>query len=298
MRFFGFVFFFSSLLLADYGWIPKEESLELKLGWELFRSENNFSPEGDRLGLTSNGQSSTLTENRFQLGLEYGLSDVWSTLLRTGYLNVSLSPVRSSGAGVFDTFAGFKWQAQKRAPLIALEGGLVFAPYETQNLDPDEMAVGDGVSGLLTRLHIGTRAKRFVFSLSPGVYLRFGGYSHQIFIDGAISRVFRKFFLRAFLLSQFSVNKEAPLSLSAENPEPGSGGSFSRLSQSPDLFSAGLRVGWFLSKKFRLESSIQQSLTGKSAGDGYRVGVQLVSLIDFHVPDTREPISEVPLNSD
>lgn len=298
MRCLAFVFLFSRLLFADYGWIPKEESLELKLGWELFSSENNFSPQGEQLGLTSNGQSSTLTENRFHLGLEYGLSDVWSALLRTGYLNVGLAPLNSSGAGVFDTFAGFKWQAQKRAPLIALEGGLVFAPYETQNLDPDELAVGDGVSGLLARLHVGARAKRFVFSLSPGVYLRFGGYSHQILIDGAISRVFRKFFLRAFLQSQFSVNKEAPLSLSAENAAPGSGGSFSRLSQSPDLFSAGLRVGWFLSKKFRLESSIQQSLAGKSSADGYRLGIQLISLIDFHVPDNREPISEVPLNSD
>lgn len=298
MRALPFLFFFSSLLLADYGWIPKEETLQLKLGWDLFRSENNFSPEGEKLGLTSNGQSTTLTENRFLLDMEYGLADVWAAILRTGYLNVGLTPVRTSGSGLIDTFAGFKWQAQKRAPLIALEGGLVFAPYTVENLDLDEIAVGDGVSGILTRLHVGAKAKRFVFSISPGLYFRFGGYSHQILIDGTVSRVFRKFFLRAFFQSKFSVNKEAPITLSAENPEPASGGSFSRLSQNPDLFSAGLRVGWFLSKKFRLESSIQQSLSGKSAGDGYQVGIQLISLIDFHVPDTREPISEVPLNFD
>jgi len=290
--------FCSHLLVADYGWMPKEENLELKLGWELFKSENNFLVEGEKAGLTFNGSPSTLTENRFALDLEYGLSDVWSALLRTGYLNVGVAPQGPSGSGLFDTFSGFKWQAKKSSPLIALEGGLVFAPYSVDGMDFNEIAVGDGVSGMLTKLHVGTKLNRFTFSVSPGLYLRFGRFSHQLLIEGAISRVFRKIFLRGFFNSGFSINRDSVLSLSAENTEAGSGGSFSRLSPSPDSFSAGLRIGWFLSRKFRLESSIQQTLSGKASADGYRLGVQLVSLIDFHVPDTREPISEVPLNSD
>ncbi|MFM8270391.1 MAG: hypothetical protein ACKN9V_09410 [Pseudomonadota bacterium] len=288
---------------GDYAWIPKPETLVLKTGWELFKSENNFDANGTKRPLSTNSTPSTLTQNQVLLDAEYGLSDQWSGILKTSFLSAQINGLNSnfsslSGSGLFDTALGFKWQMKQEKPVLALETTIFLPPYSTKNLEADQLALGDGTSSILIRLHGGTKLKRFAFSLSPGLLFRFGQFSNQAVLDSAISIVFRKFFFRVFESAGFSMTKESTLGQGAENLQIGSGGSFSRLALQPDLLVVGLKSGVFLSPKFRLEATISQTVWGQSAADGLRLGLTLVSNLDFSKPDTREPVREVPLGSE
>ncbi|NBX75918.1 MAG: hypothetical protein EBQ92_05145 [Proteobacteria bacterium] len=302
-RVFPFIFLLTSVALADYAWIPKPETLVLKTGWELFKSENNYDSVGTKNVLTTNSLTSSLLQNQVFLEAEYGLGDQWSGIFRTGFLSAQIEPLNLSdptlsGAGLFDTTLGFKWRFKREKPILALETGLILPPYSTKNLKADELALGDGVSGVQFRVHAGTQLRRFSFSLSPGLLFRFGRFSHQALLDAAVSLTLQKFYLRLFQSAQFSMIKDSASSQGAENSEPGSGGSYSRLATNPDLITLGLKVGAFLSPRFKLETSASHTVWGQTAADGFRVGVALITNLDFSTPDTRELIKEVPLNGE
>lgn len=289
--------------LGDYAWIPEPEGLVLKTGWEFFKSEFNFDSTGIKRKLTTNSSPTTLSQNLFFLDAEYGLTEHWSGILRTGLLNAQVKGQNSnvsslSGTGMFDTTLGFKWQIKQEKPVLALETALVLPPYSTKNLPAEDLALGDGVASILLRVHGGVRVKRFSFSLSPGLLFRFGQFSHQAVLESAISATLKKVYFRLYETSCFSMTKDSNLIQGSENLEPGSGGSFSRLALGPDLLSLGLKAGVFLSPKFRLEANVSQTLWGQSAADGFRVGLALISSLDFHQPDTREPVREIPLGSE
>jgi len=300
---FLFVCLLATTALGDYAWIPKPETLTLKAGWEFFKTENNFDSFGNKNNLTTNSNPSSLRQNQVLLDLEYGLGEQWSGILRTGILTAQVEPTTSgnstlSGTGLFDTTLGFKWQFKHEKPILALETGLILPPYSTTNLDPDELALGDGVSGIVFRLHGGAQVKKFSFSLSPGLLFRFGRFSHQALLDAAVSVTLKKVYFRLFQSSQFSMTKDPSTGQSSENLEPGSAGSFSRIALNPDLMSLGLKVGTFLSPRFKLESWFSQTLWGHTAADGFRVGLALITNLDFSTPDNREHVTEVPLNGE
>jgi len=295
--------FLPLVALGDYAWIPKAETLVLKAGWEFLKSDYNFDASGTKRELTTNSAPTKLSQNQLFLDAEYGLTEFWSGILHTSFLSAQISGIGStpsplSGSGVFDTFLGLKWQVRSEKPVLALESGLVLPPYSTKNLASDELAVGDGTAGVLVRIHGGTRVKRFAFSLSPGLLFRFGRFSNQVLLDAAVSVTIRKVYFRLFESSSFSMTKDSNGVFTAENREPGSGGSYSRLATQPDLVSLGFKAGFFFSPKFRLEVSAAQTVWGNSAADGLRLSLALISFFDFHKPDEREPISEVPLNTD
>ncbi|NBX91970.1 MAG: hypothetical protein EB078_00770 [Proteobacteria bacterium] len=296
------ILFFSFPLFADYAWLPSQENLIIKTGWEIFKTHENFDAFNERRDLITGSVPSSLVQNKFTLDLEYGLSEQWATYMRTGLLSAVISQNSSgsgllSTSGLFDTSFGFKWRTASAKPVIALEGGIIIPPYSVEQDLPEKLAIGDGVAGALLRLHAGTKVKRFVFSVSPGLVFRFGGFANQALIEAACSVVFKDFFVRLFQSTQLSLNKET-----TQNPflnsEVGSGGSFSRLSTQPDLLSLGLRIGARLSPKFRTEAFFSQTLWGSEAANGFSFGLSLVTLLDFFVPDTREKIKEVPFNSE
>jgi len=296
-------FLLTTVALGDYAWIPKPETLVLRAGWELFKTENNYDSLGTKSDLTTNNVASSLSQNQVFLDAEYGLGDQWSGVFRTSFLSAQVEALNSgfsslSGSGLFDTHLGFKWQFKREKPVLALEAGLILPPYSTKNLGTEELALGDGVSGGQLRVHAGTQVKKFSFSISPGLLFRFGRFSHQALLDAAVSLVLKKFYFRLFQSSQFSMTKDSAGNQGAENAEPGSGGSFSRLATNPDLINLGLKVGAFLSPRFKLETSASQTVWGQSASDGFRIGVALITNLDFSTPDNREPIQEVPLNGE
>lgn len=297
------VFLFTTVALGDYAWLPKPESLILKTGWEFFKSDANFDFSGKKQELTTNSVPSSLNQNQFVIDSEYGLIEHWSGILRTSVISAKISPLNSvssslSGAGLLDTTLGLKWQARQEKPVLALETGLVFPGYSTKNLVANELALGDGVAGVLLRVHGGARVKKFTFSLSPGLLFRFGGFSNQVLLDAAISVSLRKIYFRFFQASYFSMTKDSNSNQSQENLELGSGGSFSRLAIQPDLVSLGLKSGVFLSPKFKIEASLAQTVWGQTAADGFRIGLMLITNFDFSKPDTRESVQEVPLSSE
>lgn len=303
MRLILFYFcFLSALCLSDYAWIPKEQNLSLRTGWEFFKSDTNFDLQGKRVPLSTNGSLSSLLQNRFFLESEYGLAERWAGILRTSVLNAQINSDSTGqrllgNSGLFDTALGFKWQFLAEKPVFALETALILPPYSNNGLSSDELALGDGVSGVLLQTHAGMKTGRFSFSLSPGLLFRFGRFSHQAVWEAAVSAVINKFFLRFYQNGIFSLTKDPGSFLDSVNPETGSGGSYSRLSISPDLITVGARLGMHLSSKFRLETFVSQSVWGQTAADGFKVGLALVSVFDFFVPDTREPIHEVPLQN-
>ena len=296
-------FFLTTVALGDYAWIPKPQTLVLKTGWEFFKSENNYDSLGTKSDLTTNNLASSLVQNQVFLDAEYGLGEQWSGIFRTSFLSAQLEALNSnfpslSGSGLFDTNLGFKWRFKGEKPLLALEAGLSLPPYSTKNLGTEELALGDGVSGIQFRVHAGTQVKRISFSVSPGLLFRFGRFSNQALLDAAVSLTLQKFYFRLFESSQFSMTKDPTGNQGPENLEPGSGGSYSRLATNPDLINLGLKVGAFLSPRFKLETSLSQTLWGQTAADGFRIGLALITSLDFSTPDTREPIKEVPLNGE
>lgn len=297
-----FFFTLSWISFADYAWIPKEQTLILKTGWELFKSDNNFDRNGKRTPLLSNGLDSSLVQNSFSLDAEYGLGSQWAAEFHTGILMAgirsnSTSQELFSSSGLQDTSFGFKWQVASNKPLVTIETAIFFPPYSVTNLGSNELALGDGVSSVLFRPHVGTQINRFSFALSPGLLFRFGKYSHQAILDAAISAVVRRFYFRLFHEGRFSL-VQSNGSLTPFNQESGSGGSFSRLVASPDFSSLGLKAGYFLSRKIRVEGTGSQTVWGQEAADGFRVGFAFISNFDFETPDTREPIKEVPFHSE
>lgn len=297
-----FLFALSCVSFADYAWIPKEKALILKTGWELFRSENNFDRNGKRTPLLSNGLDSSLVQNSFFLDAEYGLGSQWAAEFHTGVLMArirtnSTSQDLFSASGLSDTSFGFKWQVATLKPLVTLETAIFFPPYSVDNLGSNELALGDGVSSVLFKPHVGIQMNRFSFALSPGLLFRFGRYSHQALLDASVSAVVRRFYFRLFHEGRFSL-LQSDGSLNNLNQQPGSGGSFSRLVSSPDFSSLGLKTGYFLSKRMRVEGTVSQTIWGQEAADGFRLGFAFISNFDFETPDTREPIKEVPFHSE
>lgn len=300
--------FFLFLLLAttasgDYAWVPKAETLVLKSGWEYFKSDYNFDFSGTKQELTTKSAPSRLTQNQLILDAEYGLTDVWSGIFRTSFLSAQINGTNSnlgslSSSGLFDTTLGLKWQARPEKPVLAFETDLILPPYSTKNLTEGELALGDGVAGVVVRVHGGLRVKRVSFSISPGLLFRFGRFSNQALVDAAISVTLKKVYFRFFESSYFSMTKDSSNVQGGENKELGAGGSFSRLAYQPDLVSLGLKSGVFFSPKFRLEASAAQTIWGRSAADGLRLGLSLITLLDFHQPDERETVREIPLNAD
>lgn len=295
--------FFSIAATADYAWIPEYQNLWLKTGWEFFRSDANYSSEGDSTQLLTANVPSELKQNRFLLEAEYGLGDRWSGLVKTSVLNAQVQSLQQAGSlldgsGLADTSIGFKWQARQERPVLAVEAALILAPYSVGDLKGNELAIGDGVAGTALVGHLGTKAKHFVFSISPGLLFRYGRFSHQATLESALSLALRKFYLRAFQWAGISLTKENNPSNTSLNNEPQSGGSFSRLSTSPDLLLVGLRAGYRISDKFRTEAHVAKTLWGHTAADSLRLGITLISTFDFFVPDTREKLREVPLNAD
>jgi len=281
----------------------KEQDLLLETGWELFKSDRNFSSEGESVPLKTNGTLSSLSQNTFLVSADYGVTDTWAFLFRTGVLSAQIDPsgsaqVLSTGLGITDTGLGFRWLGRKNKPAIGIEGLLLFPPYSVSELGPEGLAIGDGVANLLLRVPLATRMKRLRFQISPGIKFRFGRFSHQLLIDSSLQIRLKKFFFGVFQEGVFSITKENLLSSSSANGEPGSGGSFSRLSLGPEQLQIGVRSGFRFSDKFELAGLFSQPVWGSSSADGFKIGLQLTSRFDFYKPDERERIKEIPLNSD
>lgn len=292
---------FCSLTHADYAWLPESQKLWLKTGWEMLSSSSNYSPDGISSDLLTASVPSELQQNQFFLDAEYGLGDGWSGLVRTSFLAAQIKSTQGSslldGSGLADTTIGFKWQARKEKPVLALEVTVVLPPYSSTDLTTNELAIGDGAAGTALVAHLGTKTKRFAFSASPGLLFRYGRFSHQATLESAVSLVLKRIYFRVFQWSALSLSREtSALNIQPGNSEPGSGGSFSRLSAAPDLLLFGLKIGYRISDKFRLEGNLGKTVWGRSSADSIRLGLALISHFDFFVPDTREKIREVPLN--
>jgi hypothetical protein len=288
--------------LADYAWLPKEKLLVLKTGWEIFKTNENFDSFNDRRELLTDGFPSELSQNKLYLDAEYGFSNQWSGYFKSGFLDGKISERPGgrgllSGSGLFDTALGLKWRTQLEKPIFALEGGILIPPYSVDVTNTESLAIGDGVAGIIIKAHSGTKIRRFVLSVSPGLLFRFGGFSHQALLETAASLVFKGFYFRLYESAAFSLSKE-PGGNTFPNSEIGSGGSFSRLSTNPDLVTVGLKAGVNLSSKFRGEAYFTKTVWGSEAPNGFSFGINLVSLLDFYEPDLREKIKEIPFSSE
>jgi hypothetical protein len=78
----------------------------------------------------------------------------------------------------------------------------------------------------------------------------------------------------------------------------GTGGSYARLSGSPNGFVIGGKAGVKLTEKIYLETTVKQSVLGKRFPVFFQGGLNLFVRFDFLQPDKRIKIKEIPFDSD
>jgi len=299
-------FLISSFAFANYAWIPKYQNLRLRLSGDYFRSSSNFTEDAERSGFLSNGQAAQLSEYEFALQSEYGFAKDWSASIKLPFRNSFIQGIDSgydttylSAFGIGDTTISVKWLVKPGDTRLAIEAISSIPFYSTSNFASDEMALGDGTFTTGFKLHGGYLMNGLLsFAFSPGVLFKFQGYSSQFTLDTAIGIAHKPVYFRVFSDLGISLGGESISTSTVSNPAFGSGGSFGKLSTSPNLWTLGLLGGIFFYEQYRLELYGSQSITGNRAADGYRFGVAFATSFDFYKEEKKIQVKELPFDAE
>lgn len=304
-----FIFFISVftplICIADYAWIPRYKNLNLKLGFDFLSSKENFGSDGQRGDILFQNRAVELTQYLFWTEGEYGIAKDWSVYLRPTYVRNSLDPQTGSavdfpiGSGLGDLTLGIKWNVIPKPYLFTLEVLSKVPLYSTSDPAADELVLGDGDFNAGLVLHGGYRLKnRFLFALSPGIRMRTKGYASLFTFDAMTGVMFHPVYFRLFFNWSAGLGKEEVLGLVTNNAEPGSGGSFGRLSKNTDLLSAGAKLGVRFHEQYRFDVNFSQALSGNLAPNYWQLGINLFATWDFFKPEKKIQVREVPFESD
>jgi hypothetical protein len=304
-RIVAFVFLIFSLpAAADYGWIPKYETLFLRVGVDYFTTGENFGGDGSRLKLAEQNQPVHLDQYHFWVEPEYGIADGFSVYMHANYLGETLSPVSgistvyASGGGTGDIYAGVKWNFYTKLPTLTFETRFKIPTYSYYPDTTTSLVEGDGDYSIDFRFHAGLRIPHFFMDASPGFIARFAGYPSQVEFHGMIGGTIPPMYILLFTDMFFSLGQNLFLDSSLNvHDAPGSGGSYALLSGGPNLVDLGIRIGVNLTKKYYLEAAVTQALYGQRAPNFFQFTLNLFAVFDFFKPDPRKRIREIPLNS-
>lgn len=297
---------FCTSLFANYAWIPKYQTMRLKFSGEYYRSTENFTEDGQRATFRSLGVDSNLSEYEFAPEVEYGFAKDWAGKLRLPLRNTFIQSASTgygtgdlSAFGFGDALLSFTWLVKPGDMRLAIESVNFIPLYSASKLTANDISLGDGTFSTGLKLHGGYLMNgRYSFGLSPGFLLRFQSYSSQFTFDAAFGVSFKPVYFR--LTSELALSLDAetlPLTTSS-NPALGSGGSFGKLSHSPNLWNVGIVGGLFFYEQHRLELFFTQSVAGNRAPYGFRAGFAYATSFDFFHEEKKIKTKEVPFDSD
>ena len=287
---------------ADYGLIPNYENLTLKAGTDLYFTGENYLSDGTLAYVLYQNQPASLSDLRFWVEPEYGIAEDWSVLLHMGFVTDSLGSQTSggqllSGSGLGDIWLATKWRLSASAPLLTIEGAVKFPTYTMVPAAADGLSLGDGNVDLAFKLHAGYETSHFLFLLSPGLLVRFGGYSTAGTIDAAIQYQIPGAYFRLF--SDFLFSFDTGDLLLDTSPDihdaPGSGGSYARLSGSPTGIYIGGKVGVGIVRSLMFETAISQAVGGNRYPNFFQVTADFSYSFDFFKPEVHKKLREIPL---
>lgn len=294
----------SSLSFANYAWIPKYQNMRLRLSGEYYKSQDNFTEDGQRASFNYLNRPAQLTEYEFALQSEYGFAKDWSAGIKLPFRSSSISgadygDTYLSATGFGDTAFSFKWLVKSGDTRLAIESISTVPFYSTSVTSTDEMVLGDGIFTTGFKLHGGHLMDgMFSFALSPGVLFKFQGFTSQFTVDAAFGVAVKPVYFRLFSDLAISMGGESFSTGIFSNPAEGSGGSFAKLSTSPNLWNLGLLAGVFVYEQYRIELYGTQSITGNRAPNGYRFGIAFATSFDFYKEEKKIQVKELPFDAE
>lgn len=286
---------------ADYGWIPNYKNLNLRTGWELYESSENFDENGLRTDYLFQSQVVKLFQSRFWAEAEYGFSDKWAFLLRAGLQQSGVKPKSGADNVLEEVSAGdvqvsVKWEMRPRLPVLTLETKANIPTYG-KTYAVDEMSGGQGSFDIAFKLHTGYRMGRFFTILTPGLNFRFGGYAQALTLEGGFGFVASPMYGLLFFDIHKSFTDELLLD-SALNVHDanGTGGSYARLAGSPSTLGIGFKLGGFVAPKYAIEMAIFKTTSGNRAPNFFTLTINVRGSFNFFKDDKRKILIDVPFD--
>ena len=298
----GFLMLWSAVSRADYGWVPDYQKLNLRLGGEYFSTQDNYLPNATVGPLTS-GATSRLNDLRFYLEGEYGIAADWAAKVKINFVNPVLdggtTGTLANSSGFGDMWTSLKWNFKPQYPMLTFEA-LVKAPLARPYISSaGELVRTDGNFEIGGVFHTATRAGTFLFSMSPGIIARLGGYSPAAIADVAVQFNMRRGYLRAFGTSIVSFQDVDPFDAAPPiHDAPGSGGSYAKLSGSPTGVALGAKLGLAPADNFRVEVEVQRSVYGMKYPSFMLFGLNVRYTFDFFQPKKTTRLKEVPFEGE
>lgn len=296
--------FFSLNAIADYAWIPRHQHLSMRLGGEYFRSSENFLSNGSRDDIAYNGQLVDFSRFGLFAMAEYGLADGLAASVRIPFQMVSvhlpttskLNSLSSNGLGDIDTAIKYRFKA--KAPILTAEINFRIPTQSYYISTADELLRSNGSFEIGGTLHAGHQFGVGFFDLSPGVLIRFNGYSSAFVGKGMIGAKFAPAYFFAFTNFYTSFGSELLFdSSTAVHDAGGTGGSYALLSGSPSFWEVGLKAAARIVNNYYAEASFSGTLWGRRAPNFFMFGLNLVTDFDLSTPDTRTRVKEIPFDS-
>lgn len=291
----------TSNALGDYGWIPPHKDLRVKLGGEYSRSSENFSFDRTREDIVFQNQKAALSQWRFTIEPEYGFADDWSFYFKGGFLtnkldaNTTVGGNLLKGSGAGDIHGAIKRRVKNALPLMTLEAFFKIPTYSQTPPDNTTLVRGDGNFDLGFLLHMAYKPSNYFFSLSPGVLFRFSGYAQAILLKAAVGMRFYPAHFVLFSDGIFSLTEAEHLDSSlTRHDAPGSGGSYARLSASPQGWAMGVKTGVAFHNHYGFEAYFAHALWGKRYPNFFQVGLNVTAAFDFFEEDIRPKLKKVP----
>ncbi len=303
MPFLFALFFFcaGSFAFGDYAWITPYQKLQLRTGFDVSTTADNYSSTGTLEAVRLGSQNASLSDFVFWAEPEYGIAKDWTLGLRAGFLSGSLSSLAgqslASGTGLTDLRTSLKREVSN-SPLITLESTLKFPLGNSRVLTTDALVVGEGNFDLGLKAHFGLRSGPFFLSASPGFLARTGGYASAMTFDLVAQAFLQRVYFKVFGVSQFALSAEAlaPSTVTAQTLS-GTGGSYARLAASPVLVAAGASLGFLFSKDWRIEAGLTRSVWGLRAPSFLSFTVNLLGVFDFKEADLKPKLRSVPFEN-
>jgi len=282
-------------------WTPGPKQLHLKVGIDYYFTDENFNREGLRQNVAHLGQSAGLSEFSLWLEPEYSFAPYWSILLRTTFIssqvNAKTGGTLLSSTGLADIVTSLKWEFSPGNPSLAAETQFVIPTYSNQATSSD-LILGDGNFDFHNIFHLAYEADRFLFVFSPGIVWRASRFSHAVTVSAGASATFAALSVGLYFDWFYSIEELLNFNTSFNQANaPGSGGSYSRLSESPNRLSSGLSLGGQISPGYFMEGYIERSLFGSRSALYTQGGLTFTINFDLLVPEKkRSKLKELPLD--
>lgn len=275
----------------------------LKASGDYLTSSDNYASDGVKTEYLVSGQQRTFNEYKFGLEAEYTFAKDWAGYLKLPFVSGLVNTPQDtafSGSGLGDLSLGVKWNFVRKRILLTGEVYSNLPLYSTATFLGDQLAVGDGSIDTGGKIHLGYRFNRhFVAGVSPGLVIRSAGYATAFTLSAFAGASWNPVYFRIMVENYNSFNKPLSTSSVVTNSAAGSGGTFARLSESPNNLSMGGKIGYFAGNQYRIEASIMGSLMGSYSPAFFRTGLNFIGEFDFYeTPPPKTKVKEVPFETE